>query len=109
MNGERNTVVVMQMASFLVFTVGRSPNNVQLPPSWSLGSWALLTIILAIGVDTGMGEISAALTILIFVTVMLLYGVDLFDWMLRKINQKPQAATTRIPTGRYTGKEIPTS
>lgn len=108
MDSARNTVIGMQTISFLVFTIGRSPSKVQLPPSNQLGAWALLTIFLAIGVDMGsVGEVSAALAVLIFVTVMLLYGVDLFDWMLKQINRKPSATTTTITDGRYGGKPIP--
>ncbi len=87
MNGTRGTVVVMQLASFLVFVIGRSPDNVQVSES-NLWGWALLTIILAIGVDMGsVGEVSAALAVLIFVTVMLLYGVDVANWLMKKTGQ----------------------
>lgn len=85
MNGDRGTVVVLLAVAFLVFTVGRSPDNVQLPESQALVSWAALAIILGIAVDIGpTSEVAAALALLIFVTIMLLYGVPLFDWLNRK-------------------------
>jgi hypothetical protein len=78
MNDTRH-VVVLQLVSFLAFTIGSSKGKtVQLPKPQQLTAWGLLTIILLVGVDLDTtAEVSMALAWLIFISVMLLYGVSL--------------------------------
>lgn len=81
MNDTRH-VVVLQLVSFLAYTIGSGlkgkEQKVTLPAPQQLTAWALLTIILLVGVDLdSTAEASMALAWLIFISVMLLYGVQL--------------------------------
>lgn len=111
MNGSaRWTVVLMMGTAFAVFTVGRSPKTIEVPESNALWSWALLTIMLAVMVDIeATEEVASALSIAILVTVLMLYGEQVFAWITGKTKSggSGPAKTTRITEGRYAGKEIP--
>lgn len=86
MNSARWTVVLMMGTAFAVFTIGRSQQKVELPDSQALGSWALLTIMLAVMVDIGATEeVASALSVAILVTILLLYGEQFFDWITGKV------------------------
>lgn len=86
MNGSaRWTVVLMMGTAFAVFTIGRNPKNIELPESEALWSWALLTIMLAVMVDIeATEEVASALSVAILVTILLLYGEQVFDWITGK-------------------------
>jgi hypothetical protein len=80
MNGTRQVTIIVPLA-FLVYTIGRSEakGSVTLPEARQLIAWMLLFLILvAIGDLEATGEIAAALSWLILLTVFLTYGVSLF-------------------------------
>lgn len=84
--GQKQTVVVWMALAFLVYTIGRSPTNVELPPSQQLTAWAFLTITLAILVDMNeTAEIGKTLTVLLLVSILLMYGEGLITWVNRKV------------------------
>jgi uncharacterized membrane protein AbrB (regulator of aidB expression) len=105
----RWTVVLMMGTAFAVFTIGRNPKNIELPDSQALWSWALLTIMLAVMVDIeATEEVASALSVAILVTIMLLYGEQVFAWITGKTQANASSTTTRVGIpGRYAGKEIP--
>lgn len=77
-------ILILQSLSFLVYVVGSSTNKVggetTLPAPQQLAGWALLTFILFAMSDlTSTAEVAVAFAWLIFISVLLLYGVDLFD------------------------------
>ena len=81
MNDTRH-IVVLQLVSFLAYSIGSGlkgkEQKITFPKGQQLTAWALLTIILLVGVDLDTtAEASLALAWLIFITVMLLYGVQL--------------------------------
>lgn len=98
MNDTRQ-VVVLLFASFLTFTIGSSVRRkgtagttdaVTIPEPRQLAGWALLTILLLIAVDLDTtAEVATALTWLIFLSIMLLYGVDLFNKLSTIVGEKP--------------------
>lgn len=73
-------VLVLQLWSFITFTIGNSSDDqIELPPQNALVAWALLTLILLILNDLEPnGDISTALAALIFLSVTLLYGEKLW-------------------------------
>ena len=83
---ETRQVAVITMLSFVMFTIGNGYKHkqFQLPESQQLAAWGILFIVLLAFTDIpSTGEIAAAIAWLLFLTVALVYGVDLAD----KINE----------------------
>lgn len=76
-------ILILQSLSFLTYTIGSGTNKVgttTLPAPQQLAGWALLTFILFAMTDLeSTAEVAVAFAWLIFISVMLLYGVDLFN------------------------------
>lgn len=85
MNSTRS-VLVLQMLSFLTFVVGTgteksgTTGKTTLPDPQVLAGWAILTFILLTATDIdSTAELASAMAMLIFISVLLIYGVDLFN------------------------------
>lgn len=96
---ETRQVVVLQMASFLTFTLGRG-KDASIPDQQQLVAWALLTIILLVGTDLDTtAEVSAALAWLIFLAVMFQYGTRFFARLGSMVGaETPYRGTARKPS-----------
>jgi hypothetical protein len=101
MTDERRTTLVLLFAAFLVYTFGRSATTNDLPTSQQLGAWAILAILLAIAVDIdSTAQVAGSLALLLLVTILLLYGQNLFN----KLGTKAIAGrTTTSVTTRKVG------
>ena len=92
----RQSVVVYMALAFLVYTIGRSPSKVELPPSQQLAAWGALAFALAVLVDMEeTAEVGNALTILLFVSILLMYGEGLVKWVNAKVAAPP--TTRQLP------------
>jgi hypothetical protein len=82
---ETRQVMVLMVASFLTFSIGRGAQTKEtVPKQPQLVAWGLLMVILLIGTDLdATAEVSAALAWLIFLSVMLLYGTEMFKQLTR--------------------------
>lgn len=105
----RQYVVVLMTLAFLVYTVGRSPSKVELPPAQQLAAWGGLMLILAVLVDMDeTAEVGSALVMLLLLSILLTYGEGLIKWANTKVGAAPPEPTTaRIGTGRFAGKPVP--
>lgn len=69
----------MLLIAFLVFTAGRDKKTITVPTSDELIGWALLALIVSIGIDIeATSEVFSALTVLILLAVLLEYGPNVF-------------------------------
>ncbi len=96
----RTSVVVYMALAFLVFTIGRSPDkNFELPPAQQLAAWGILVFTLALLVDMDeTARIGETLTILLLVSILLVYGEGLIQWVNVKVGAaKP--VTPVVPHG----------
>lgn len=102
----RQYVVVFLTLAFLVYMVGRSPSNVQLPPAQQLAAWGGLAIIFGVLVDIDQtSEVGSALVMLLLLSVLLTYGDGVISWTNAKFATTPPSTTTSHPT--YSGKPVP--
>ena len=99
----RQSVVVFMTLAFLVYTVGRSPSNVQLPPAQQLAAWGGIALILAVLVDMdSTAEIGSALVMLLFLSLLLAYGEGTIAWANEKVGAQPTGKQTqKVSQGVY--------
>lgn len=100
-------IIVPLAGAFLFYVIGRT-GKPELPPAQTLGAWAVLAIVLAGAYDLGQPDIAKALAFAIFLGVVFAYGDKVAEWAASISGTNTKAPqTTRIPSGRYAGKEIP--
>lgn len=113
MNDGRN-ILTLQLLSFLIFTAGYGSKQLTssqigntsavLPPPPQLLAWAGMTFLFLVLADFGEGpaELAQAFAFLIFVSVLLLYGYDVFT----KLTGKFQSDSSKGPVKPSKGSSV---